>query len=1044
MHSALGTQYFAVGVGMRWTRMLFTRSWQSAAFVGLFLLTGNSPQLWCQSGNQASFAGTALDESGALLTGAHVNVRDLETSFSASTTTDNRGRFRFTVLPVGQYELRADHEGFATVQVNNIDLSVGANLTLTLHFRFADTRESMTVTDQAPILEKSRSQLSTTIENRFISELPVNGRDFTAFVLLTPGVTMDARGGLSFAGQRAMNSLLLDGVNNDDAFWGQPQDGFILDGRQPYHISQDAVREFQVNSNAYSAEFGRAGGGVINTLTKSGTNDFHGSGFWFYRDKSMNANDPVNQRYGLPKSPFHFNQFGSTLGGPIRRNRLFFFLNYEGLRSNIPNAVFLNLPAGFELSSDPLIAGFQQVALDYLKPRAFNWVWPISQNDYLGKIDWQISEKHRLTSLWDVQRFAGGGGFAGPQTAFEHTTSSPTNVETGMVSLTSAISNRTVNVARFGYLHEWFGFSPVGINPEANIFESGQLVLSIGRDRGSPQLDPVRQFQFSDTVHHDQGSHALKIGADVLLDHVRFFTGQDFSGSYDFGSLETFGRSLSGQPQPLPVDDYTQAFSGFGEHGVITHPNFTSVAGFVEDTWRIRPTMTLNAGLRYDLQLIDTPPVRNPSMALRAAALDTSVLPTDKHNFAPRLGIAWSPDNRMVLRIGYGIFYALTPSVLTARAFFQNGITAQPRTFDGNSSLASLIPAYPNNFCGPPDPSGLPPNCAPPNQGAGLPTLQLFSAHYRQPYVQQGSLGLEVQVSKDLTVAASYILSKGTHLQQIRDVNLGGTDPRTIAIANTNTVLSYRGFEDLRPISGFDRILVFNSDANSIYHGLAVQVNKRFSQNLQLMASYTLSKVIDNNPNVYALNPGPEASGLVQDPTRPQSDRGPGSNDQRHRFGTGIVWTLNYGSSLPKVARGVLQGWELSGILSAQSGQPYSGLINFDLNNDGVFATDRTPGLGRNTFYLPPSVSLDPRLTRNVNLGERAKLQIICEAFNALNHANITYVNNIQYTVSGLRSDCGIARSPCLVPQNRGLSAFGTPAFSSGPRIMQLALRATF
>lgn len=417
---------------MRWTGMRFVHSWRSAALVGLFLLASSAPQSWCQSGDQASLTGTAFDASGALIFGAHLKVRALHTSFSASTTTNEHGLFRFAILPVGLYELTADHAGFATVQVNNIDLTVGANLTLTLRFSVAGAKETTTVTDEAPILEKSRSQLSTTIDNRLISELPVNGRDFTAFVLLAPGVTMDVRGGLSFAGQRAMNSLLLDGINNDDAFWGQPQDGFILDGRQPYHISQDAVREFQVNSNAYSAEFGRAGGGVINTVTKSGTNDFHGSGFWFYRDQSMNANDPINKLHDLPKSPFHFNQFGATLGGPILRDRLFFFVNYEGLRSNIPNAVFLNLPAGFQLSSDPTIAGFQQIALDYLKPRASSWVWPISQNDYLAKLDWHLSQNHRMTALWDMQSFAGGGAFADPQTAFEHTTSSPANVETGI------------------------------------------------------------------------------------------------------------------------------------------------------------------------------------------------------------------------------------------------------------------------------------------------------------------------------------------------------------------------------------------------------------------------------------------------------------------------------------------------------------------------------------------------------------------------------------------------------------------------------------
>lgn len=991
--------------------------------------------LWSQSGDQASIAGVAFDASGAVVANARVKVRNLSTSLEVSTTSNDHGLFRFAILPVGLYELTADHAGFATVQVNNVDLTVGANITLTLRFSIAGAREGVTVTDEAPVLEESRSQVSTTIDNRFISTLPVNGRDFTAFVLLTPGVTMDVRGGLSFMGQRAMNSLLLDGINNDDAFWGQPQDGFILDGRQPYHISQDAVREFQVNSNAYSAEFGRAGGGVINTVTKSGTNDSHGSGFWFYRDKSMNANDPVNKLYNQPKSPFHFNQFGATLGGPIRKERLFFFINYEGLRSNLPNPVFLNLPAGFQLDSDPTVAHFQQVALHYLKPRAASWVWPISQNDYLAKIDWQLSEKHRIAALLDVQRFAGGGVFANSQTTFEHTTSSPADVETGTVSLTSTISNRTVNVARFGYLREWFGFSPVGINPEANIFENNQLVLTVGRNSGSPQENPLRQFQWLDTLHHDRGSHALKLGADILLDRVRFFTGENFSGNYVFNSLESFGRNLSGQPQPLPDDVYLQAFSGFGEHGVVTHPDFTSIAGFAEDKWNIRSSLTLNLGVRYDLQMIAKPSVRNPSPALLAAGLDTSALPTDKHNLAPRIGMAWSPASSLVLRAGYGIFYALTPSVLTSTAGFQNGITTQTRAFDG-TSLASLIPIYPNNFCGAPDPSGLPPNCAPPVAGASLPTLQFFSRHYHQPYIQQGSLGLEVQASKDLGVSVSYFMAKGTHLQQIRDVNLGSSVWRTISIVNTNTILSYRAFED-RPIQDFDRILVFNSDASSIYHGLAIQVNKRFSQRFQALASYTLSKVIDNNPNVYALNPGPEASGLVQDPTDPRSDRGPSSNDQRHRFAMGALWTLSYGDGLPRVAREILQGWELSGILTAQSGRPYSGLLYSDLNNDGVFATDRTPGLGRNTFYTPATVSLDPRVARNIGIGERAKLHIIVEGFNVLNHPNILSVNDNQYAV-----ECG--SSPCLVPQNKGLGAFGAPFSSSGARVLQLAVKVTF
>jgi hypothetical protein len=1033
---------------MRLSGMHAFNSWRTAILLVLVSMTVIAP-LQCQSGDQGSILGTVYDSSGAVVANARLKVSNLGTSYAISTTTNPYGQFRFAVLPVGVYELTADSPGFAEIQVNKIDVAVGASPTLTLRFRIAGAKEAVTVTDEAPIPETTRSQLSNRIDNSLISNLPVNGRDFTTFTLLTPGVTRDVRGGLSFAGQRAMNSLLLDGISNDDAFWGQPVGGtgFIADGRQPYYVSQDAVREFQVNSNAYSAEFGRAGGGVINAVTKSGSNEFHGSGFWFYRDRSMNANDPINKLHDLSKSPFHFNQFGATLGGPIFRDRMFFLVNYEGMRSNLPNAVFLNLPANFQLSPDPAVAQFQQIALDYLKPLSASWVWPVSQGDYLGKIDWQSSDKHRVTALWDSQRFEGGGALdTDPQEAFEHTESNPSAVDIGTLSLTSAISGRTVNVARFAYLHATGGFDPVGINPEANIFEGGETVLTIGRNKSAPQDSPIRQLQLSDTLHQDIASHALKFGSDVVLERIRFFIAQNFSGSYDFSSLESFGRNLNGQPQPVEGDDYTQAFSGYSDHGVTTHPNFTGIAAFVEDSWRILPSLTANLGLRYDLQLIDKPPVRNPSPALLAAGLNTSALPIDGFNFAPRVGVAWSPvsSNRLIFRAGYGTFYALTPSAFTARAYFQNGITTQTRTFRGDSPLSGFIPVYPGTFCGPPDPSGIPPNCAPPSIGAGLPTLQMFSTQYRQPYVQQASMGLEFQVTRDLTLSGSYIFSKGNRLQQIRDVNLGPTVEQTISIANTNSLLSFRAFFGPRPISGFNRILVFNSDASSTYNGLAIQMNKRFSENFEAVASYTLSKVIDTNPNVYALSPGPGNGDLVQDPTAPQLDRGSGSNDQRHRFTLATVWKLSYENSLPDVPGAILRGWELSGILTVQSGQPYSALINFDLNNDGNFATDRPPGLRRNSFYTPATASLDPRLTRNIPVGPRAKLQIIWEAFNVLNHTNITGVNNVQYTVSGFSPDCGIASSPCLVPLNQGLSAFGIPASSSGARVMQLAVKFEF
>lgn len=453
-----------------------------------------------------------------------------------------------------------------------------------------------------------------------------------------------------------------------------------------------------------------------------------------------------------------------------------------------------------------------------------------------------------------------------------------------------------------------------------------------------------------------------------------------------------------------------------------------------------RPNLTFNLGLRYDVQVMADARVKNPSPALAAAGIDTSFIPQDNNNFAPRFGFAWSPlrSRNLVVRGGYGFFYARTGAGLSSRAHFQNGISVQTRTFTGAS-----IPLYPNTLCGPPDPSETPPTCPAPTTGADI--IMPFAPDYIQPLVQQGSLGMEYQLQKDLALSVSYLAVKGTHLQRYRDVNLGTpTEQMTIGIAGTNSALTFHQFTLPRPIAGFNRILLLESNANSIYHGMAVQLNKRFSHDFQLLASFTLSKVIDGRPDPAPLNPVEGDFRLLSDSSNPRLDRAPWFSDQRHRFVLSGIWQLNYGNGLPAPAKAILAGWELSGILTAQSGQPYSGLVNFDLNNDGNLATDRTPGLGRNTFYLPTTISFDLRITRNVQFTERMRLQFIWEAFNVFNRANISGVRTAQFSRSTSDADCGIAGTPCLVPQNTGETAFGTPTATLGPRIMQFALKLLF
>lgn len=985
-------------------------------------------------GGDASLEGIVTDPSGAALPGVSLSARNLETAATFAVSSDDRGYFRFLVLPVGTYEISAERSGFTTLIHNGVVVTVGARINLPLSLQLAGRAERVVVSGETPLVETTRSQVSSTVERRLISSLPVNGRSFTDFAKLVPGVASTGPG-LNFAGQRGLNLVLVDGADDHNTFYG------VLMGvaPTPYQFSLEAVQEFQVNVNSYSAELGRAGAGIINVVTRSGTNEFHGNLFWYYRDKALNATDLISKNLAQSKEPLHVHQFGASLGGPIQKNRLFFFANYDGQRRKERNETFLNLPSGFALSPNSVIAAFQQRALNYLTPRSAPWVRTFDQDVVFTKLDWQISPAQRLSGRWNRHRFGGSNLEAsGEQNSLEHTGTSGLNDDTLAVSLTSTLSPSMVNAFRFGYLQSDQRGRSNSSNPEAQVFEAGQNVLTIGRLPVSPRVASSRRSEWSDTLSLGHGRHTFRVGANVLVDRITFFTAVNFSGSYRFNSLESFGRSLAGVPAPISGERYVQAFSGEGTPGVRVHPNFVDVAAFVQDEWRLCPNLTLNLGARYDVEVFAAPKVKNPSPALAAAGIDTSLIPTDKNNFAPRLGLAWTPmhNGRLVVRAGYGFFYARTAAGHARTPFFQNGFTVHTRTF---AAGAALIPAYPNTLCGSPDPSGVPPTCPAPTTGAE--TIQPFSPDYVQPLVQQGSFGVEYQFQKDLALSVSYLAVKGTHLHRYRDINLGTpSTPTTIGIAGTGTVLAYQRYSLPRPIAGFDRILLFESSGNSIYHGMAVQLNKRFSYNFQFLASYTWSKALDDISNIQPLNPGPGDAQLLADSFDDHQNRGPAPADIRHRFVLSGIWELNYASRLPSFAKAIFGGWEFSGILTAQSGLSHSGLVNFDLNNDGNTATDRTLETGRNAFYMPATVSLDPRVTRNVRLTEHARLRFIWEAFNVFNRANISGVRTTQYSRSTSATTCGVADTPCLVPQ----SNFGTPNATSGPRIMQLALKLLF
>src|SRR5712692_7007504 len=646
----------------------------------LMLLLAFRGSARAQQGTSGSIEGTVTDPQGAAIANAKLTAVSADTGLTLESASDENGLFHFLVVPVGAYRITDERSGFAKYTAS-ITVDVGARINLPVQMALSKQTEAITVSATAPVVETTRSSVESVVNDRAVSELPTLGRNFINFTLLTPGVTTDVRGGdISFAGQRGtLNSLIVDGSDNNNTFFGQTL-GRTGSGRAPYQFSQDAVQEFQVNSNAYSAEYGSAGGAVINVVTKSGTNQFHGTGFEFFRDRGLNATDPIAKAQGRAKQPYHFNQFGGNLGGPVLKARLFFFFDYDGQR-NITQNLFLPVSGCAAPSTDANVTA----ACTYLLARSASWTSGFNQDVYLGKADWHINSNELLTVRVNSQRFTGANlENSGSTNSLEHTGTATVTSDTISGQLTSTISHRFVNEFRAAYVRDNEPGQANSANPEASVFNGGQLQLTVGRNFFSPRFTNIKRGQFADVLTWIKGRHTVKFGGDILTDAIANFFPGNFSGAYTFNSLRTFGCSLLGTPCYGNGDQFVQAFGGVGTTGPATHPDLKEYSGFIQDEWRITPNFTLNPGLRYDYESLAQPPVLNPVAA--QAGILTNRINSDKNNFGPRLGFAWTPNRfnqRIVVRGGYGIYYGRTPSILVGTAHSNNGLQVKTLTYFG-------------------------------------------------------------------------------------------------------------------------------------------------------------------------------------------------------------------------------------------------------------------------------------------------------------------------------------------------------------------------
>jgi hypothetical protein len=861
--------------------------------------------------NYGTISGRVTDPQGAVVPGAGVTARQTETNITRETVTDQQGRFRFPYLRVGQYEIAVRLTGFTDARTN-VTVTVGSAFELPVRLNVAGVDANITVTGDATVLEAARSQIAGTIPQEEVQSLPMNGRNFLDLALLVPGVSPTNIGstqlfaetsavpgqGLSIGSQRNFsNSFIVDGLSaNDDAAG--------LSGI-PYGV--DAIDQFQVVTSGGQAELGRALGGYISVVTKSGTNDARGDLYGYFRDDALNAANALSGR----KLPMNQKQYGASMSGPVVRNRTFYFANVEQRR--------LDQTGLTTISDDNVIAvngRLAQVGYPGSPITTGNYPNPVDSTNLLAKLDHEATSRAQFSirySLYDVlSRNSRGAGALNAPTA----SSGLDNLDQSIAfSNTLTLSDRTVNETRVQFAQGDLKALPTDpIGPNVSIVG----VASFGTLSGSPQGRFNRMFQAVSNLSHHAGAHALRAGIDFIHNDDRITFPRAVRGAYTFSSLANF---LSGT---YNNSGFTQTFGDT----VVTQNN-PNVGVYVQDEWKVSPAVTVNAGLRYDLQFLES-------------------IDTDTNNVSPRIGFAWTPtaSRRTVVRGSAGLFYDRVPLRALANALLSAGNTTdlgQLRQIGISLSPTQAgAPVFPNILA------------------AAVPSVTLVNLTTMDPNLQnahstQASLEVEQQIGHTGTVSVGYQYVRGDDLI----IQINQNVPTCIAAGTNN---------GCRPNPNYANNNQYSSAAESNYHGLHVSFVQRPAAWGHYRVSYTLSKSMNNVGENFFSSP--------IDPTDLSKDWGRSDDDQRHRLVMNGVVELPY-------------AFELGATLQAYSSLPFnitSGVTTVQgtagrpiVNGEFI---ERNAGVGSDFF------SLGMRLSRTFRVSNRVDIDGIVEAFNLTNRRN--------------------------------------------------------
>ena len=993
-------------------------------FVLLILVCAATIPALAQS--TASLTGIVTDASGAAVPNAKVTVTNKATGVSFNTQTDSAGAYLIPSLPIGVYDIEVTASGFQKALVTDLDLPVATSVTRNVQLRIGETSVTVEITADAVILDTATNSMGQVINDKYVQDIPLNGRHFTDLSLLTPGtITPPANGFLSFplrgqgsfgintAGQREdTTNWLVNGINLNDPVQNQ------ITFQPPI----GTLAEFKIDNSAFPAEYGRNSGAIVNMATRSGTNDFHGEAFEFLRNNALDARNFFNT-VPNPQAPFKRNEFGGAFGGPLKKNKAFVFLAYEGLRQHQSLTVTSTVPSQNQIAAvtAPAVAGL----ITLLPPANFHRTsdasaaqadWTgftggalanVSLNQGSADFDVDLRAQDRLHGYYVVQKdlreepTAGGAiganipGFGDTRDGFRHL---------GTLSEDHTFGPSLANTVRLGFNRIHLTFTPNGFfdpakfnigMPAGSPVASGLPFINVagtlgfGGPTGEPQGRGDTTAVLNDTLSWLKGRHTFAFGGEIRRAYNNNIA--ENIGSFTYTTMANF---LADKGNVFTV------LLGSGSNKIL-QPAYDA---FAQDSFKLAQNFTLNVGFRYAWN--STPSESRDRFTNFDAASGTLVSAaqpyhTNNKNFQPRVGFAWDPfkSGKTSIRAAYAIMtQAPTTNILTGLS--SNPLFAVPVNLGSSSNTITLE------------------NPFPPGTGISLGPFAI-NPNFDNSYVQDWNLTIQRQLSSNLGVEVAYVGVKGTHLQLSQNINQ--------PFVNGGVYLSTRPFPTLPqtspvlpaqcappnpvcPLGNFSGGGQVNSGGNSNYNAVWATVNKHFSHGLQFQGSYTFSKSLDYN----SLSTG--ESLFIQNAYNPRGDYGPSEFDVRHRFVLSGFYELPFKSNKPRL----ISGWQFGVTQQVQTGSPITPTLAIgpgpgisltvrpDITgpsqttgspaqwfaNQALFVSPCVAGvchpgnLGRDAITGPGFLNTDFSITKNTKFGERFNLQFRSEMFDVLNHPN--------------------------------------------------------